>query len=137
MRDLLGVAGTGDRGSEIGSVGGPIPGPRSPIPATAELAIDVFCYRVRKYIGAYLAALGGAQAIVFGGGIGEHSPEIRSRICSGMEWCGLRLDPARNARATGTEERISTDDSSIQVYAIPVDESALIARYTAAVVSGQ
>jgi acetate kinase len=138
MRDLLAFAGIRDRGAGIGPPADPLPAPRSPIPdpnERAELAVEVFCYRVRKYIGAYLAALGGAQAIVFGGGIGEHAPEIRSRICSGIQWCGLRLDPALNARATGAEERISPGDSAIHVYVIPVDESALIARYTAAVVS--
>lgn len=97
----------------------------------ARLAIEVFCYRVRKYIGAYLAALGGAQAIVFGGGIGEHAPTIRARICEGMEWCGLRLDPQRNAAAIGVEGRISADSALIAAYVVPVDESVLIAQYTA------
>ncbi|MFL5732177.1 MAG: acetate/propionate family kinase [Chloroflexia bacterium] len=102
----------------------------------AGLAVEVFCYRARKYIGAYLAALGGAQAVVFGGGIGEHSPDIRARICGGMEWCGLRLDPSANANATGAEAMISAHDSPVKAYVILVDESALIARYTAEVVSG-
>lgn len=103
--------------------------------AQARLAVEVFCYRVRKYIGAYLAALGGAQAVVFGGGIGEHASTIRARICEGMEWCGLRLDPERNAATTGTEGRISADGSPIAAYVVKVDESALIARYTAEYVS--
>ncbi|MEO6456691.1 MAG: acetate kinase, partial [Chloroflexia bacterium] len=97
----------------------------------ARLAVEVFCYRVRKYIGAYLAALGGAQAIVFGGGIGEHAPTIRARICEGMEWCGLRLDPQRNAATVGMEGRISTDSALIAAYVVPVNESVLIAQYTA------
>ena len=55
----------------------------------AEFAVDLFCYRARKYMGAYLAVLGGADAIVFGGGIGENAPEVRKRICRNMEWCGI------------------------------------------------
>ena len=85
----------------------------------AALAIDMFCYRVRKYIGAYLAALGGAHAVVFGGGIGENSPAIRERICAGMEWLGLTLDPRLNGVTVGMEGRISTDDAKIHAYVIP------------------
>ncbi len=96
----------------------------------ARLAIDVFCYRARKYVGAYLAALGGAQAVVFTGGIAENSPEIRARISDGMEWCGLALDPSRNAAAVGREARISRDDARLQAYAIPTDEELVIARET-------
>ena len=61
-----------------------------------RLAIEVFCYRARKYIGAFLACMGGADAVVFTGGIGENSPEIRARICEGMEWAGLKIDAAKN-----------------------------------------
>lgn len=95
----------------------------------AALAVEVFCYKAKKYLGAYLAALGGAQAVVFGGGIGEHSPAIRARICEGMEWCGLCLDATINGAVT--EGRISASDSTIQVYVVSVDESALIARQAA------
>ena len=101
----------------------------------AALAIDMFCYRVRKYIGAYLAALGGADAVVFGGGIGENSPAIRERICVGMEWSGLVLDPRLNNAMAGTEGRISAEDSRIHAYVVPVDEAAVIARDTAECVS--
>ena len=97
----------------------------------AKLAIEVFCYRARKFIGAYLAALGGAQAVVFGGGIGEHAPVIRQRICEGMEWCGLSLDHERNVATVGVEGRISTDAAAIAAYVVPVYESLLIAQYTA------
>jgi len=96
----------------------------------AGLAVEMFCYRVRKYIGAYLAVLGGADAIVFGGGIGENAPTVRSRICTGMEWCGLRLDEDRNAKAVGSEERISADDVTLHAYVIPVDEAVTIFRET-------
>jgi acetate kinase len=101
----------------------------------ARLAVEVFVYRVRKYIGAYFAALGGAQAIVFGGGIGENGAAIRTRICEGMEWCGLRLDPKRNEAVVGTDGRISADGARVAAYVVKVDESALIARYTAEYVS--
>jgi acetate kinase len=97
----------------------------------AALAIDMFCYRVRKYIGAYLAALGGADAVVFGGGIGEKSPAIRERICAGMEWSGLVLDPRLNSATIGTEGRISVKDAGIHAYVVAVDEAAIIARETA------
>lgn len=93
----------------------------------ASLAVEMFCYRVRKQIGAYLAALGGVDAVIFGGGIGENSPEVRARICAGMEWCGLILDDARNIAATGTEFRITVDDSKVQAYVISVDEEVIIA----------
>jgi acetate kinase len=97
----------------------------------ARLAIDVFCYRARKYLGAYLAALEGADAVVFSGGIGEHIPLVRREICAGMEWCGLVLDEHQNDSAIGSEGRISTAQASIQVYVIPSDEEAVIARATA------
>jgi acetate kinase len=96
----------------------------------ADLAIEVFSYRVRKYIGAYMAVLGGADAIIFGGGIGEHAPYVRGRILDNMGWCGLRLDPARNERATEGEMKISGDDSQVSVYVVSVDEALLIARQT-------
>ena len=96
----------------------------------ARLAVDMFCYRGRKYVGAYLATLGGADAVIFGGGIGENAPLVRARICAGMGWCGLTLDEARNAYTVASEERISTDDSKVHAYVIPVDEAAIIARDT-------
>ena len=102
-----------------------------------RLAIEIFCYRARKYIGAYLAAMGGADAIVFTGGIGENSPEVRERICAGMEWAGLRLDASRNQQTVGREGQISTDDSKLLAYAIPTDEELLIARDTVRVIRGE
>jgi acetate kinase len=102
----------------------------------AALALDLFCYRVRKYIGAYLAVLGGADAVVFGGGIGEHAPVIRARICAGMEWCGLVLNPQRNAAVIdpqpGQVIAISADTTSLPAYVIGVDEETAIARETVA-----
>jgi len=101
-----------------------------------RLAIEVFCYRVKKYIGALLGAMGGADAIVFTGGIGENSPGIRARICGGMEWAGLHLDPARNQANVGQEGIISTDNSRLLAYAIPSDDELLIARDTVRVILG-
>jgi acetate kinase len=96
----------------------------------ASLAIDAFCYRVKKYFGAYLAALNGADAILFGGGIGENSPAIRARICSGLEALGIEIDVARNAAAIGVEAEISTPGSKVAVWVVPTNEELLIARDT-------
>jgi acetate kinase len=98
--------------------------------ARAALAVEMFCYRARKYIGAYMVVLGRADAIVFGGGIGENSPEIRGRICAGMDWCGLKIDGDRNTAIIGIEGKISADDATVHVYVIPVDEALIIARDT-------
>ena len=102
-----------------------------------RLAIEVFCYRARKYIGAFLAVMGGADAVIFTGGIGENSPEIRARICEGMEWAGLAIDAARNQAAVAKEAIISTEASKLAAYAIPTDEEVLIARDTVRVILGE
>ncbi len=102
----------------------------------AALAVDMFCYRAKKYTGSYLAALGGANAIVFGGGIGENSPEVRARILGGMEWCGIKLDEKRNTGARGVEARITADTAAIHAYVIPVNEAVIIARDTARCLQG-
>lgn len=97
----------------------------------ARLAIEIFCYRVRKYIGSYLVAMGGADAIVFTGGIGENSATIRNRICTGLEFVGLTLDPELNATVVGgAEGRISSDNARLAAYVIPTNEELLIARDT-------
>ena len=103
----------------------------------ARLAIEIFCYRARKYIGAYLAAMGGADAVVFTGGIGENSPEIRARICEGLEWSGLEIDEARNKEMVGCEGVISREGSRLAAYAIPTDEELLIARDTVRCILGE
>jgi acetate kinase len=103
----------------------------------SRLAIDIFCYRARKYIGSYLAALGGADAVVFAGGIGENAAEIRTEICRGLAWAGVEIDDAANARLVGgAEGRITTDASRLAVWVIPTDEELLIARDTFRVVTG-
>ncbi|HKF06852.1 MAG TPA: acetate kinase, partial [Candidatus Sulfotelmatobacter sp.] len=102
-----------------------------------RLAIEIFCYRARKYIGAYLAAMGGADAIVFTGGIGENAPDVRARICAGMEWAGLQIDAQTNQATVGREGMISTEASKLLAYAIPTDEELLIARDTVRVIKGE
>ncbi|HUE83633.1 MAG TPA: acetate kinase [Pyrinomonadaceae bacterium] len=103
----------------------------------ARLAIEIFCYRARKYIGAYLAGVGGADAIVFTGGIGENSADIRARICSGLNCLGLDLDDERNAMTKdGREGLITKEGSRLAAYVIPTDEELLIARDTVRCVRG-
>jgi acetate kinase len=103
----------------------------------ARLAVEIFCYRVRKYIGSYLAAMGGADAVIFTGGIGENSAEVRARICENLEWMGLELDGEQNAARTGGHEGlISKEGSRLAAYVIPTDEELLIARDTVRCVNG-
>ena len=112
MRDLLAeVAETGDR--------------------RARLAIELFCYRVRKYVGAYVAALGGADAVIFTGGIGTNSPEIRRRAVEGLDRLGLTLNDERNAAMVdGHTGEITEPGCTLRAYVIPTDEELLIARDT-------
>ena len=103
----------------------------------ARLAIEIFCYRARKYIGSYLAAMNGAEAIVFTGGIGENSAEIRSKICAELVWTGVELDPELNSNNGADQSgRISSESSRVAVYVIPTNEELLIARDTVRVVTG-
>jgi acetate kinase len=102
----------------------------------ARLAIELFCYRIKKYLGSYLAALNGADAIVFAGGIGENSAEVRARICTGLDWLGIEVDPERNVGLTGGEGRIDREGSRVELWVIPTDEELLIARDTWRVVTG-
>lgn len=95
----------------------------------ARLALAAFCERVRKYLGAYAVVLGGLDAVAFGGGIGEHSPVIRARICRGLEWLGVELDRGANDACAGdVAARISTAASRVEVWVIPVEEEIAIAR---------
>ena len=95
----------------------------------AKLAIDVFAYTVRKYIGSYVAAMGGVDAIVFTAGLGENSPRIRDQICNGLEFLGTRIDPAKNA-VRGKEQEISVEGSKVKLFVIPTNEELMIARDT-------
>ncbi len=114
MRDVLKAVGDGD--------------------LRAELGVALFCYRVKKYIGAYLAAMNGADAVVFTGGIGEHSPEVRLRICSGLDWLGVSLNPAANLAVEG-EGRIGF--GPVAVWVVPTREEMVIARETASLLAGK
>ena len=96
----------------------------------ARLAIDMFCYRLRKYIGAYLAVLGKVDALVFTGGIGENDARIRARVCDGLAFLGIRLDPDANAQVGPAGRPIHARGSEIAVYVIPTDEELEIARQT-------
>src|ERR1035438_2144269 len=95
-----------------------------------RLAIEIFCHRARKYIGALLASMGGADAVIFTGGIGENSPDVRARICQGLEWAGVKLDEARNRQTKGRQGQIGADGSGLPVWVIPTDEELMIARAT-------
>jgi acetate kinase len=100
----------------------------------AQLAFDVFCHRVRKYVGAYLAVLGRCDAIVFTGGIGEHSAQVRAASLSGLDGLGIVIDPERNDRH---ERVISPDGSGVAVLVVPTDEELEIARQTADIVGAR
>ena len=103
----------------------------------AKLAIDIFCYRARKYVGAYIAALNGTDAIVFTGGIGENSSAIRARICANLAWLGIEIDEAANAGISDAKEgRIDRTGSRVELWVIPTDEELLIARDTWRLISG-
>ena len=97
------------------------------------LALDKFAYEVRKYIGSYAAALGGLDCLVFTAGVGENSASMRARICEGLEYMGVKIDPEKN-NIRGKEAIISTDDSKVTVWVIPTNEELMIAQDTAALV---
>jgi acetate kinase len=111
MRDLLRAAGEGD--------------------ADAELAVKLFCRRVKKMVGAYAAALGGLDAVVFTGGIGENAAAVRKQVCSGLEVVGALLDDRKNEGRGGGERDIASLDSRVRILVIPTDEELAIARDTA------
>ncbi len=103
----------------------------------ARLAVEIFCLRVKKYLGAYLARMNGAEAIVFTGGIGENSPEIRARVCADLDFMGIQLDPEKNAQAVGGREAdIAAASSRLRLWVIPTNEELLIARDTVRCVRG-
>jgi len=102
----------------------------------AELALEIFAYRVKKYIGAYTAILGGLDCLVFTAGIGERSPDMRRLICSGLEDLGIAIDPRLNGKCIATEMVISKRDSRVKVVVVPTDEEQVIASETYRVVSG-
>jgi acetate kinase len=113
---LVGLAGTDDASALVA---------RSD--HAAGLALDLFCYRIRKCFGAYLAALGGCDAVAFGGGIGEHVPAVRARALAGLDGLGVRLDPPAN-EAARAPARISDPASAIEVWVVPTDEETVLAQ---------
>jgi acetate kinase len=101
----------------------------------AELALDIFCHRLKKYIGSYLAVLGGADCIVFTGGIGEHSALVRQRSCSGLKELGISLDPEKNEAHSSEARAIHQQESKIKILVIPTNEELEIATQTLKLIS--
>jgi acetate kinase len=100
----------------------------------ADLAFQVFTYRIKKYIGSYIAAMGGLDAVVFTGGIGENSPDVRAASCTGLEFIGIQIDEAKN-NSQDKEKIISSDSSKIKVMALPTNEELVIALDTMRIVN--
>ena len=101
----------------------------------ASLAVDVFCYRLKKYIGGYAAALGGMDVLAFTGGIGENAVFVRAKTCEGLEFLGVEIDAKRNKEGSGKEALISTDAGRAKVFVIPTDEELVIAEETVRLVN--
>ena len=101
----------------------------------AQLALDVFDYRVKKYIGAYTAAMEGCDILVFTGGIGENGDVTRSGICKGLQWLGFEIDEEKNEGLRGKETVISTENSRVKIMVVPTDEELMIALDTQKIVS--
>lgn len=97
----------------------------------ARFAVELYCHRARQYVGACLAVLGGCDGIVFGGGVGEHTPEVRAMILSGMTWAGIEIDARANAAATGGDACISSSASGTAVHVVRIDEDSALARAAA------
>jgi acetate kinase len=101
---------------------------KTPDEKSVQLALEMFSSRVRKYIGAYLAVLGGCDAVIFGGGIGENTSYVRERIVRDFNWCGATLDKDRNSRTINCEGPITTQESSLPVWVVPTNEGLMIAH---------
>jgi len=102
--------------------------------AQAQLAIEMFCYRIKKYIGSYYAVLGRVDAIIFTGGIGENSARVRKESCEGLTALGIALDDHRNENTSSGIAEIQTEDSRVKILVIPTDEEREIARQTIATI---
>ena len=100
----------------------------------AKLTTEMLCYDIKKYIGSYIAAMNGVDAIIFTGGIGENALEVRKNVCDDMEFFGIKLDNERN-QTRGKLCKISADDSKVQVWVVPTNEELLIARDTLELIS--
>lgn len=121
LHERSGLLGVSDRSADI----------RDLLEANDEasrLAVEMFCYRVRKYIGSYAAALQGLDAVVFGGGIGENSAEIRHRVLNALQFLGIALDATLNEVPTNHRRRISQPQSKVEVWVVAVDEATLLVR---------
>jgi len=103
----------------------------------AKLALDMYEYRIKKYMGSYAAALGGVDVIVFTGGVGENMTEMRESVCEGLGFMGVKIDKAINAKSHGVEVLISTPDSKVKVVVIPTDEEYMIASDTLEIIKKQ
>lgn len=120
-----------NRESGLAGVSGKSPNPgellADPTPQS-QFAVELYCYRVRKYIGAYCAVLGGCDGIAFGGGVGEHLPAVRERALAGMTWAGIELDPVANRASQGAEAPIHAASGKVRVHVVPVDEEQVMVR---------
>ena len=116
MRDVLAAAAAGDE--------------------RCRLAVELYAYRLKKYVGAYAAAMGGLDVLVFTAGVGENSPEIRAAVCEGLGFLGIELDEGANSGTRGGESDISAPGARVRVLVVPTDEERLIADETVAVVAG-
>jgi acetate kinase len=103
--------------------------------AAAALAFDVYCYRIRKYVGAYYAVLGHLDAVVFTAGVGQHSAEVRAASLSGLERLGIRVDPERNGRPVTEPTQVSPDDAEVAVLVVPTNEEWEITQQAVQVVA--
>jgi len=100
----------------------------------AKLAMDVYCYRIRKYVGAYAAAMGGLDALIFTAGVGENSPFVRKSVCDGLDFFGVSLDEKKNEERSSQARKISSDTSKADIFVIPTDEELVIALDTEKIV---
>lgn len=121
LNRAAGLTGMSGKSADLTALAGD-PAPQS------RFAVDLYCYRAHKYIGAYLAVLGGCDGIVFGGGVGEHVPAVRAQILAGMQWAGIELDAQANEAARGELARIDAPTSRIAVHVVPVDEDQMLIR---------
>jgi acetate kinase len=101
----------------------------------AKLALDMYCYRIKKYIGSYMASLNGADALVFTAGVGENSPTIREKSCQNLDNLGITLNIDANNQSSSEERVISIPDSKVKVFVIPTNEELMIARETVKVLT--
>ena len=101
----------------------------------AQLTADMLRYEIKKYIGSYAAVMNGLDAVIFTGGIGENSWEVRGGVCTNMDYLGIKIDFELNKTIRGTQAKISTPDSKVEVWVIPTNEELLIARDTLAIIS--